>query len=217
VEHRHDGRARQRLPLLQYAQRFAETRRQAICRRSAALPTPSAGCASRTNARSVSLCCTNRPHRGFQLGGAEHTHRLTLSPRSSSRHSAGRASSSRWRSRRRCADQIPCASIPRQVAETPRGVVVVYFVQHVAHPPVELKDRPDDDRRSRLAFVTRRPARERVARVLYRRRRSRRIEGRVSPGRFCAGVSAGTTTGRGVSSIAVSVFFTMFVASCRAG
>jgi G3E family GTPase len=36
-----------------------------------------------------------------------------------------------------------------------RGPVVVHFVQHVAHPPVELEDWPDDDRRSRLVFITR--------------------------------------------------------------
>jgi G3E family GTPase len=36
-----------------------------------------------------------------------------------------------------------------------RGPVVVHFVQHVAHPPVELEDWPDGDRRSRLVFVTR--------------------------------------------------------------
>jgi G3E family GTPase len=36
-----------------------------------------------------------------------------------------------------------------------RGPVIVHFVQHVAHPPVELEDWPDGDRRSRLVFVTR--------------------------------------------------------------
>jgi G3E family GTPase len=36
-----------------------------------------------------------------------------------------------------------------------RGPVVVHFVQHIAHPPVELEGWPDDDRRSRLVFVTR--------------------------------------------------------------
>jgi G3E family GTPase len=36
-----------------------------------------------------------------------------------------------------------------------RGPIVVHFVQHLAHPPVELEDWPDDDRRSRLVFVTR--------------------------------------------------------------
>ena len=36
-----------------------------------------------------------------------------------------------------------------------RGPVVVHFVQHVAHPSVELEDWPDGDRRSRLVFVTR--------------------------------------------------------------
>ncbi len=36
-----------------------------------------------------------------------------------------------------------------------RGPVVVHVVQHVAHRPVELLDWPDDDRRSRLVFITR--------------------------------------------------------------
>ena len=46
-----------------------------------------------------------------------------------------------------------------------RGPVVVHVVQHVAHPPVELEDWPDDDRRSRLVFVTRGLAREPVAQL----------------------------------------------------
>jgi G3E family GTPase len=36
-----------------------------------------------------------------------------------------------------------------------RGPVVVHVVQHVAHRPVELQAWPDDDRRSRLVFITR--------------------------------------------------------------
>ena len=36
-----------------------------------------------------------------------------------------------------------------------RGPIVVHAVQHVAHRPVELLDWPDDDRRSRLVFITR--------------------------------------------------------------
>jgi len=46
-----------------------------------------------------------------------------------------------------------------------RGPVVVHFVQHVAHPPVELEEWPDDDRRSRLVFVTRGLPREPVAQL----------------------------------------------------
>ena len=45
------------------------------------------------------------------------------------------------------------------------GPVVVHFVQHVAHPPVELDAWPDNDRRSRLVFVTRGLERERAARL----------------------------------------------------
>jgi G3E family GTPase len=46
-----------------------------------------------------------------------------------------------------------------------RGPVVVHFVQHIAHPPVELEDWPDGDRRSRLVFVTRDLPREPVAQL----------------------------------------------------
>jgi G3E family GTPase len=33
--------------------------------------------------------------------------------------------------------------------------VLVQFVQHLAHPPVELESWPDEDRGSRLVFITR--------------------------------------------------------------
>jgi G3E family GTPase len=46
-----------------------------------------------------------------------------------------------------------------------RGPVVFHAVQHVAHPPVELEDWPDADRRSRLVFVTRGLPREPVAQL----------------------------------------------------
>jgi G3E family GTPase len=36
-----------------------------------------------------------------------------------------------------------------------RGPVVVQFVQHLAHPPAELNAWPDNDRRSRVVFITR--------------------------------------------------------------
>ena len=36
-----------------------------------------------------------------------------------------------------------------------RGPVVVQFVQHLAHPPVELAEWPGDDRRSRVVFIAR--------------------------------------------------------------
>jgi G3E family GTPase len=35
------------------------------------------------------------------------------------------------------------------------GPVVVQFVQHLAHPPLELAEWPDDDRTSRVVFITR--------------------------------------------------------------
>ncbi|MCC7275960.1 MAG: GTP-binding protein, partial [Alphaproteobacteria bacterium] len=43
------------------------------------------------------------------------------------------------------------------------GPVVVHVVQHLAHPPQELERWPDDDRRTRLLFVTRGIPRARVA------------------------------------------------------
>jgi len=36
-----------------------------------------------------------------------------------------------------------------------RGPVVVQVAQHLAHPPVELAAWPDQDRTSRLVFITR--------------------------------------------------------------
>lgn len=42
-----------------------------------------------------------------------------------------------------------------QLAEEPEQPVVLHVVQHVLHPPARLPAWPDDDRRSRLVFVTR--------------------------------------------------------------
>jgi G3E family GTPase len=47
-----------------------------------------------------------------------------------------------------------------------RGPVVVQYVQHLAHPPVELDVWPDDDRNSRLVFITRNIV-ERDVRALF--------------------------------------------------
>jgi G3E family GTPase len=46
-----------------------------------------------------------------------------------------------------------------------RDPVVVHFVQHLAHPPIELEEWPDEDRRSRLVFITRGLEREPVTRL----------------------------------------------------
>jgi G3E family GTPase len=48
-----------------------------------------------------------------------------------------------------------------------KGPVVVQFVQHIAHPPVELAAWPDVDRKSRIVFITR-DIGEREARELLR-------------------------------------------------
>jgi len=47
-----------------------------------------------------------------------------------------------------------------------RGPVVVQFMQHLAHAPVELQAWPDDDRASRLAFTTR-GVEEKMVRTLF--------------------------------------------------
>jgi G3E family GTPase len=36
-----------------------------------------------------------------------------------------------------------------------KGPVVVQFVQHLAHPPVEMEAWPDRSRQSRVVFITR--------------------------------------------------------------
>jgi len=38
----------------------------------------------------------------------------------------------------------------------------VQFVQHLAHPPVELENWPDDNRQSRVVFITRNIAEQQV-------------------------------------------------------
>ena len=47
-----------------------------------------------------------------------------------------------------------------------RGPVVVQYVQHLAHPPVELQEWPDGDRGSRVVFITRKIV-EREVRDLF--------------------------------------------------
>ena len=46
------------------------------------------------------------------------------------------------------------------------GPVVVHAVQHTAHRPIELQSWPDDDRRSRLVFITRGIGRGNIERLL---------------------------------------------------
>jgi G3E family GTPase len=41
------------------------------------------------------------------------------------------------------------------LADTPERPVVLHGVQHVFHPPASLSAWPDDDRRTRLVFITR--------------------------------------------------------------
>jgi G3E family GTPase len=44
-----------------------------------------------------------------------------------------------------------------------RGPVVVQFVQHLAHPPVELESWPDETRQSRAVFITRNISEQQVS------------------------------------------------------
>ena len=41
-----------------------------------------------------------------------------------------------------------------QIAEDPSRPVVIHGVQHVFHPPVTLEGWPDEDRRTRMVFIT---------------------------------------------------------------
>jgi G3E family GTPase len=106
------------------------------------------------------------PRRGFELGGAEHSHGLCS-------FSLMFLEALSWPSFEQAMAVLTALRGPDllrvkgllAVAEC-RGPVVVHYVQHVAHPPVELEDWPDGDRRSRLMFVTRGLPREPVADLL---------------------------------------------------
>ena len=43
-----------------------------------------------------------------------------------------------------------------------RGPVVIQYVQHLAHPPAELEAWPDENRKSRVVFITRNIAESQV-------------------------------------------------------
>jgi G3E family GTPase len=42
-----------------------------------------------------------------------------------------------------------------KLSESPEAPLVVHGVQHILHPPARLPTWPDDDRRTRLVFITR--------------------------------------------------------------
>jgi G3E family GTPase len=103
--------------------------------------------------------------RSFDLGGAEHTHGLCS-------FSVIFEKPLSWPSFEQAMAVLTALRGPDLLraegllaVEECRGPVVVHVVQHVAHPPVELEDWPDDDRRSRLVFVTRDLPREPVAKL----------------------------------------------------
>jgi G3E family GTPase len=47
-----------------------------------------------------------------------------------------------------------------------KGPVVVQFVQHLAHQPIELERWPDEDRRTRVVFITRNISEQQVRGLL---------------------------------------------------
>jgi G3E family GTPase len=102
------------------------------------------------------------PRRGFDLGEAEHTHGLQS-------FSLIFEDPLSWPAFEQTIAVLTALRGPDLLrvkgllaVEQCRGPVVVHIVQHVAHPPVELEDWPDADRRSRLVFVTRGLPREPV-------------------------------------------------------
>jgi G3E family GTPase len=105
------------------------------------------------------------PRLGFDLGGVEHTHGLCSfalifeKPLSWPAFEQTMALLTTLRG----PDLLRVKGIV--AIEECRGPVVVHFVQHIAHPPVELEAWPDGDRRSRLVFVTRGLQRDAVARL----------------------------------------------------
>ncbi|MBV9687854.1 MAG: GTP-binding protein, partial [Alphaproteobacteria bacterium] len=106
------------------------------------------------------------PRGGFNLGGAEHTHGLSSFalifdgplPWAAFEQAMAVLTALRGPDLLRVKGLVAIKEC--------RGPVVVHAVQHVLHPPVELEDWPDGDRRSRLVFVTRDLARDIVARLL---------------------------------------------------
>ena len=103
--------------------------------------------------------------RRFELGGAEHTHGLCS-------FSVMFEKPLSWPSFEQAMAVLTALRGPDLLrvkglvaVKECRGPVVVHVVQHVAHPPVELEDWPDNDRRSRLVFVTRDLPREAVSQL----------------------------------------------------
>jgi G3E family GTPase len=107
------------------------------------------------------------PRRGFELGGPDHTHGLCSFSLIFERPLSWQAfdQTMAMLTALRGPDLLRVKGL--LAIEECRGPVVVHFVQHVAHPPVELEDWPDTDRRSRLVFITRGLPREPVSRLFH--------------------------------------------------
>ena len=103
--------------------------------------------------------------RGFELGGGVHTHGLCSFSLTFEKPLSWPAFEQTMAvlTALRGADLLRVKGF--LAVEECRGPVVVHFVQHIAHQPVELEDWPDGDRRSRLVFVTRGLGREAVAQL----------------------------------------------------
>jgi G3E family GTPase len=107
------------------------------------------------------------PRRSFELGGPDHTHGLCSFSLIFERPLSWQAfdQTMAMLTALRGPDLLRVKGL--LAIEECRGPVVVHFVQHVAHPPVELEDWPDTDRRSRLVFITRGLPREPVSRLFH--------------------------------------------------
>jgi G3E family GTPase len=140
--------------------------RRLVDRVAALSPAPVAIAANGAIAPSVLLDEPAMPRRGFDLSqAAEHTHGLQS-------FSLIFEKPLSWLAFEQTIATLTALRGPDLLrvkgfiaVEECRGPVVVHVVQHVAHPPVELEDWPDGDRRTRLLFVTRALPREPVVQL----------------------------------------------------
>jgi G3E family GTPase len=103
--------------------------------------------------------------RSFELGGPEHTHGLCSFALSFEKPMSwpGFEQTMAVLQALRGPDLLRVKGL--LAVQDCRGPVVVHYVQHIAHPPIELEEWPDDDRRSRIVFVTRALPREPVMKL----------------------------------------------------
>ena len=61
---------------------------------------------------------------------------------------------------------LPVIGLPALKLRGRAAPVVIHGVQHIFYPPVELPAWPDDDRRSKIVFITRDIARQTIEKTL---------------------------------------------------